>query len=203
MSDIDRISELVGNKDFTEAKKIIDQQFESEANNVEFLKLAGLTEVNLGDWMKARKYFESVVKEFNEPKFVCNWILGEVFKKLNSLNQEEPEILISPQNMAKLLKLYKSEVIGQSVARKLLDSLWGTNDDPEVVVKQQGLMQMSNSNELEGIIKAIMDENPKAVQELKAGNQKTMAFFVGQAMKKTQGKANPKLVGEIVQKLLD
>lgn len=148
-------------------------------------------------------YFEDVLKDFNEPKFVCNWMLGEVFKKLNSLEQEDTSIEISPQNMAKLLKLYKNDTIGQSVARKLLDELWGTQDNPEEVVKKQGLTQMSDTNALEEIIKAVMDENPKAVQELKAGNGKTMAFFVGQAMKRTAGKANPKLVNEIVQKLIN
>ncbi len=165
----------------------------------------GLTEkdaVLLTDDKYISDYFEAILQDFNEPKFVCNWMLGEVFKKLNALEQEDTEILISPQNMAKLLKLYKSETIGQSVARKLLDELWGTDKNPEEVVKEQGLTQMSDTNQLEGIIKAIMDENPKAVQELKSGNNKTMAFFVGQAMKKTAGKANPKLVNEIVQKLI-
>lgn len=147
-------------------------------------------------------YFEQVIKIFNEPKFVCNWILGEVFKKLNTLNEEEPNIAISPQNMAKLLKLYHSETIGQKAARKLLDDLWGTEKDPEAIVKEQNLAQDNNTEGLEEVIKQIIQNNPKAVQELKGGNQKTMAFFVGQAMKATGGKANPKLVNEIVLKLI-
>ena len=147
-------------------------------------------------------YFEEVIKSFNEPKFVCNWILGEVFKKLNSIEEEDPQILISPQNMAKLLKLYHSETIGQSVARKLLDELWGTEKDPEAVVKEKGLAQNNDASGLEEVIKTIMQNNPKAVEELKSGNQKTMAFFVGQAMRATGGKANPKLVNEIVNKLI-
>ena len=147
-------------------------------------------------------YFEQVIEIFNEPKFVCNWILGEVFKKLNTLNEEEPNIAISPQNMAKLLKLYHSETIGQKAARKLLDDLWGTEKDPEAIVKEQNLVQDNNTEGLEDVIKQIIQNNPKAVQELKGGNQKTMAFFVGQAMKATGGKANPKLVNEIVLKLI-
>ena len=171
----------------------------------EYVKNLGLTQQDaalLTNEKYVSDYFEAVIKEFNEPKFVCNWILSEVFKKLNTLEQEEIEILISPKNMAKLLKLYHSQTIGQSVARKLLDDLWGTNADPEAIVKEKGLAQNNDTKGLEEIIKKIMESNPKAVQELKAGNQKTMAFFVGQAMKATSGKANPKLVNEIVNKLI-
>ena len=171
----------------------------------EYVKNLGLTEQDallLTNEKYVSDYFEAVIKEFNEPKFVCNWILGEVFKKLNTLEQEEIEILISPKNMAKLLKLYNSQTIGQNVARKLLDELWGTDNDPEIIVKEKGLAQNNDTKGLEEIIKNIMQNNPKAVEELKNGNQKTMAFFVGQAMKATSGKANPKLVNEIVNKLI-
>ncbi|MBR1925278.1 MAG: Asp-tRNA(Asn)/Glu-tRNA(Gln) amidotransferase subunit GatB [Clostridia bacterium] len=171
----------------------------------EYVKNLGLTEQDallLTNEKYVSDYFDQVIKEFNEPKFVCNWILGEVFKKLNTLDNEEIEILISPKNMAKLLKLYHAQTIGQNVARKLLDELWGTDDDPEIIVKEKGLAQNNDAKGLEEIIKNIMQNNQKAVEELKNGNQKTMAFFVGQAMKATSGKANPKLVNEIVQKLI-
>ncbi len=147
-------------------------------------------------------YYEKVLEIFNEPKFVCNWILGEVFKKINAVQSEEIEIAISPENMAKLLNLYKSEKISQSVARQLLDELWGTNLDPEMVVNEKGLAQMSDTAGLEEILKQIVNENPKAVQELKNGNQKTIAFFIGQAKKATNGKANPKLINELLNKLI-
>ncbi len=171
----------------------------------DYVEKLGLTENDaklLTNEKYVSDYFEETIKYFNEPKFVCNWILGEVFKKLNSLDDESAEIGISAQNMAKLLKLYHSDSIGQKVARNLLDELWGTDLDPEQVVKEKGLMQNNDTSGLEEIIKKIMNNNPKAVNELKSGNQKTMAFFVGQAMKATSGKANPKLVNEIVSKLI-
>ena len=171
----------------------------------EYVSKLNLTESDaklLTEERKTADYFEAVVKLFDEPKFVCNWILGEVFKKLNTIEDDDKNIEISSENMAKLLKLYHSETIGQSVARKLLDDLWGTCLDPEQVVKEKGLAQNNDTAGLEEVLKKIMAENPKAVQELQAGNQKTMAFFVGQAMRATSGKANPKLVNEIVNKLI-
>lgn len=146
-------------------------------------------------------YFEEVIQIFKQPKFVCNWILGEVFKKLNTL-EEDDEIKISASNMAKLLKLYFEEKIGQATARQLLDEIWESDADPEVIVQQKGLGQNNDSAELEVILRKMMAENASAVQDLKAGNQKTMAFFVGQAMRATSGKANPKIVNEIVNKLI-
>lgn len=171
----------------------------------DYVQKLGLTEKDarlLTDDKYISDYFEDVLKTFNEPKFVCNWILGEVFKKLNTIEEEDAQILISPQNMAKLLKMYHSDQIGQKVARTLLDDLWGTEQDPEVFVKEKGLLQNNDVGGLKEVIKTIMQNNPKAVEELKSGNQKTMAFFVGQTMKATGGKANPKLVNEIVNKLI-
>ena len=171
----------------------------------QYVEKMGLTEKDAELLTQDRKiadYFETVVKSFNQPKFICNWILGEVFKKLNSLENDDAEIEINPENMAKLLKLYHSETIGQATARQLLDELWGTDKNPEIIVKERGLAQVNDTAGLETLLKKIMADNPKAVEELKAGNQKMMAFFVGQSMKATNGKANPKLVNEIVQKLI-
>lgn len=171
----------------------------------EYVEKMGLTEKDAELLTQDRKiadYFEAVVKIFNQPKFICNWILGEVFKKMNTLEDDDAEIEISAENMAKLLKMYHGDTIGQSVARQLLDELWGTDKNPEDIVKAKGLAQVNDTAGLETILKKVIQDNPKAVEELKSGNQKTMAFFVGQAMKATGGKANPKLVSEIVQKLI-
>ena len=151
---------------------------------------------------KISDYFDEIIKQFNQPKFVCNWICGEVFKKLNTETYEDANIEVSAKQMANLLQLYHSGTINQAVARQLLDEIWGTDLIPENIVKEKGLAQISDEKGLEEILTKIVNENPKAVAELKAGNQKTMAFFIGQTMKATNGKANPKLVGEILNKII-
>ena len=165
----------------------------------------GLSEQDADLLTAERKYadfFEAVLNEFNEPKFVCNWITAEVFKKLNAVEDEDKNIQIDAVALAKLLQMYKEEKINQAGARKLFEVLWNEGGDPDELVQTLGLAQMNDSGALREVIKGIVEANPKAVQELREGNAKTMAFFVGQAMKATQGKANPKMVNEIVNELV-
>ncbi|MBO5102796.1 MAG: Asp-tRNA(Asn)/Glu-tRNA(Gln) amidotransferase subunit GatB, partial [Clostridia bacterium] len=166
----------------------------------------GLTEQDANLLTAERKYadfFEAVLQDFNEPKFVCNWITAEVFKKLNALDEDDKIIPVQPKQLAEMLKMYKAEEINQAGARKIFDILWEKGGEPRELVEALGLKQMNDTGALKEVIQTIMQANPKAVQELKDGNQKTMAFFVGQAMKATQGKANPKMVADIVNELIN
>ena len=147
-------------------------------------------------------FFEAVLKLFNEPKFVCNWITAEVFKKLNAIEDEERTISVKPENLAVMLKMYKQGEINQAGARKIFDIIWEKDVDPVKLADELGLKQMNEPGALKKELIKIVNDNPKAVKELKDGNEKTMAFFVGQAMRATQGKANPKMVADIVKELI-
>ncbi len=124
---------------------------------------------------KYAEYFEAVIREFDEPKFVCNWITGEIFKRLNTVDVDEREILVTPHALAELLKIYKSEQINQAGARKVFDVLWTDGGDPIELVEKMGLKQMNDDGALKDILLTIVQNNEKAVNELKAGNQKTMS----------------------------
>lgn len=168
--------------------------------------LWGLTEQDASLITSEREYadfFEAVLKEFNEPKFVCNWITAEVFKKLNALEEDDRKITVEPVALASLLSLYKNGEINQAGARKIFDVLWEKGGDPKVLVEELRLKQLNDTGALKAILQKIVDDNPKAVKELKDGNEKTMAFFVGQAMRATSGKANPKMVADIVKELIN
>ena len=170
----------------------------------EYIKL-GLTEQDANLLTAEKKYsdfFEKVLSYFNEPKFVCNWITAEVFKKLNALEIDDREILVDAKSLAEMLEMYKNGEINQAGARKIFDIIWEKGGEPKKLVEELGLAQMNDEDALKEIIAKIVADNPKAVAELKAGNQKTMAFFVGQAMKATQGKANPKMVSSLVMELI-
>ena len=165
----------------------------------------GLTEQDATLITSERAYadfFEAVLEYFNEPKFVCNWITAEVFKKLNALEEDDRKIAVTPQDLAKMLELYKNSEINQAGARKIFDALWEGETDPVRLVETLGLKQLNDTGALKAVLEKIIADNPKAVAELKAGNEKTMAFFVGQAMRATQGKANPKLVNDLVRELI-
>ena len=147
-------------------------------------------------------YFDAVCKLYNEPKFVCNWITSEVFKRLNVSETDDISIPVGAENLAKLLKMYKEGEINQAGARQVFDILWENDQDPIKVVEKQGLKQMNDVSAIEDIVKQIMKDNPNAVAELKGGNTKIISFFVGQAMKASHGKANPKIINDLLAKLI-
>ena len=147
-------------------------------------------------------YFDAVCQIYNEPKFVCNWITSEVFKRLNVSDSDDIVIPVRPKNLASLLKMYKEGEINQAGARQVFDEIWSTDGDPVAIVEQKSLKQVSDVSAIEQILKDIIAANPNAVAELKSGNTKIISFFVGQAMKASHGKANPKIVNDLLNKLI-
>ena len=147
-------------------------------------------------------YFDAVCSFYNEPKFVCNWITSEVFKRLNNTEEDDIIIPVSAKNLAELLKMYKEGTINQAGARQVFDEIWQNDANPIQIVEQKGLKQVSDVGAIEEILKTIIKDNPNAVAELKSGNQKIVSFFVGQAMKASKGKANPKIVNDLLNKLI-
>ena len=167
--------------------------------------LLGLTpqDANLLVAQKAYSdYFDAVCSFYNEPKFVCNWITSEVFKRLNNTEEDDIVIPVSAKNLAELLKMYKEGTINQAGARQVFDEIWQNDANPIQIVEQKGLKQVSDVGAIEEILKTIIKDNPNAVAELKSGNQKIVSFFVGQAMKASKGKANPKIVNDLLNKLI-
>lgn len=167
--------------------------------------LLGLTpqDANLLVAQKAYSdYFDAVCSFYNEPKFVCNWITSEVFKRLNNTEEDDIIIPVSAKNLAELLKMYKEGTINQAGARQVFDEIWQNDANPTQIVEQKGLKQVSDVGAIEEILKTIIKDNPNAVAELKSGNQKIVSFFVGQAMKASKGKANPKIVNDLLNKLI-
>lgn len=167
--------------------------------------LMGLSEQDAGLLVSQKVYsdfFDDVCVIFNEPKFVCNWITSEVFKRLNTSETDDIVIPVCAKNMASLLKMYKDGTINQAGARQVFDIIWQNDQDPVKVVEEQGLKQVSDVSMLEEILKQIIKDNPNAVAELKGGNTKIVSFFVGQAMKASHGKANPKIINELLSKLI-
>jgi aspartyl-tRNA(Asn)/glutamyl-tRNA(Gln) amidotransferase subunit B len=148
-------------------------------------------------------FFEACVKEFNQPKTVSNWIMGPLLGLLNSENKTVEQSPISAAALAQLLKLIDDGVISGKIAKTVFDEMAATGQPADRIVAQKGLAQVSDTGALEAEIEKIVAASPDEVARFKAGNKKLMGFFVGQVMKATQGKANPKLVNEILAKKLN
>lgn len=135
-------------------------------------------------------------------KLVSNWLTSKLFALLNSEKISISQCKITAENFAELCAMLYTNKISSSAGQKVLKIMFEKGSDPSQVVEEQNLGQVSNEKELDVILDKLIKENPKPVADFKAGNKNTLQFFVGLAMKETKGKANPKVVIEILNKKL-
>ena len=147
-------------------------------------------------------YFEAVVKEGVDAKEAANWMLGEFAKKLNEENIDISASPVKPADLAGLLKLIAKGTISGKIAKKVLPEMWKSGKAADVVVKEQGLVQITDTGALEDIVKSVIAANPQSVADYKAGKKKAIGFLVGQIMKETKGRANPGVVNQLLTKNL-
>lgn len=146
-------------------------------------------------------YYEQAAQSTSS-KSLINWILREVMGTLKEQSISIKEFSLSAQQLAKLVNLLENNIINNRAAQEVFALMLKTKQDPEVIVKEHGLEQIGNTAELEKIIANIIEANPKQVSSYKGGQEKLFGFFVGQAMKQTQGKGNPQLINELLKKYL-
>ncbi len=148
------------------------------------------------------EWFEEAVKLGGNPKLVSNWMMGEFMKLLNEDNKDIKESSLKPVQLVDLLKLIDKGAISGKIAKTVFEEMYRTGKDARVIVKEKGLVQISDEGKLEGIVDDIIAKNPSEVERFKGSEGKLMGFFVGEAMKATKGKANPKIVNELLRKKL-
>jgi len=147
------------------------------------------------------EYFEKVIKN-SDVKLATNWITGELFALLNSNDLEITKSPISAENLSKLINLIKDGTISGKIAKNVFELMADNNKDPIKIVEEKGLKQQSDPKELEKIILEILSKNQDKVDQYKSGKEKLFGFFVGEVMKISDGKANPKLVNDILKEIL-
>lgn len=147
-------------------------------------------------------YYEKVIKVTDDYKTASNWVISEVLAVINEKKIDISDFPITALNLGKLINLIKIGTISGKIAKEVFAIMLQGNTDPEQIVKDKNLVQISDTSEIELIIQKIIETNPAQVQEYLAGKEKVFGFFVGQVMKETQGKANPKMVNEILRKML-
>ena len=121
---------------------------------------------------------------------------------LNKDNIDIEESKLSSSNFAKLIERITDNTISGKIAKSVLEEIWSSGDDVDTIIESKGLVQIQDETILVKIAQSIIDNNPNQVAAYKGGKDKLFGFFVGQVMKETQGKANPKSVNEILKKLL-
>ncbi len=151
-------------------------------------------------------YFDSVIKSDqslkNSAKIVVNWITSELFSLLKENNIDIDNSPINPKYLGKLVKLIKENIISGKIAKDVLIEMFNSKQDPEIIIKNKGLKQVTDTSEIENIVDEVLKENKKMVEQYLSGKDKLLGFFVGQSMKKSKGKANPKILNEILKSKL-
>ncbi len=147
-------------------------------------------------------YFEACLTDFPQPRPVSNWVLGSLLGLLNAEDKSVDQSPISAKNLAELLKLVDESVISGKIAKTVFDDMARTGRDPKAIVEEKGLVQVSDSGAIEEIVEKILDRCPAEVAAYQNGKTQLMGFFVGQVMKETKGRANPKMVNQLLKQRL-
>ncbi len=149
-------------------------------------------------------FFEECISNSTvEAKIFSNWIITEIFSKLNKFSLKISESLITPSNLVRMLELIKNGTISGKLAKQVFEIMFDTGKDPEKIVEEKNLRQISDTQTIENIINEILASMPDKIEEYKKGKTKLFGFFVGQVMKKISGKANPELLNKILRDKLD
>ena len=171
-----------------------------ESRKERYLKEYQLSEKD-ANIITASKYlsdlFEGAIKVCNNPKAVNNWIISDISRILNETEMEPIEIPFDSNQLGKLVILIDKGTISSSIGKKVLEELFENPRDPEEIIKEKGWIQISDEGAIKEVVLKVLEANPQSIADYKAGKDKALGFLVGQAMKETKGKANPKMLNQM------
>jgi len=148
-------------------------------------------------------FFEAVVKVSNSPKLSANWIMGELSAELNNENLSINESKITSNQLGQLILRIEDGTISGKIAKEIFEKLWSSDNEVDEIIQGEGLEQVTDDKEIESMIDKVINNNPEQLEQYRSGKDRLFGFFVGQVMKASQGKANPKQVNDILRKKLE
>jgi aspartyl-tRNA(Asn)/glutamyl-tRNA(Gln) amidotransferase subunit B len=147
-------------------------------------------------------YYEAAAAEAGDPKAASNWVTGELARLLNAGNLDIRDAKVSPAELGALIRLIQDGTISGTIAKGVFEEMFATGKGARSIVDEKGLVQVSDSSAIEGIVDEIIAANPGEAARYRAGEEKLLGFFVGQVMRASKGKANPGLANDVVKKRL-
>ena len=148
-------------------------------------------------------YYENLVQLTKEPKLSANWVMGDLSAFLNKENLDIVDTRVSHENLSKLIQRISDNTISGKIAKEIFEIMWDDNNDPDTIIEERGLKQVTDSSEIESLVDKILEDNPNQLSQFRSGKEKLFGFFVGQVMKASGGKANPSQVNEILKSKLN
>jgi aspartyl-tRNA(Asn)/glutamyl-tRNA(Gln) amidotransferase subunit B len=173
-----------------------------EARHRRFMLQFDLSDYDAGILISSREladYFEQCAGVIPLYKPICNWITGPLMGWLNARGKTIGESPVSPENLARLLKLIEDGVISGKIAKTVFDEMTRSGKAPDEIVEEKELVQVTDTASIEAVVEAVLADHPEEVESFKNGKTKLLGFFVGQVMKASKGKANPKIVNEVLK----
>ena len=149
------------------------------------------------------EFFEEVTKVSNSPKLSANWIMGELSAELNNENLNIKESKVSSNKLGQLISRIEDGTISGKIAKDIFEKIWTTGKEVDDIIKEEGLEQVTDDKEIELMIDEVIENNPQQLEQYRSGKDRLFGFFVGQVMKASQGKANPKQVNDILKSKLE
>ncbi len=169
-----------------------------------------ISEFNLSEYdagiivssLRMSNYFEECLNFLQEPKKIANWLIGSVSEELNKRCLDIAQIKLKPEDLVGLIKLVESNTINNLTAKQVLTFMLDTDKTAQEIIKEKNLAQISDEESLKRIAQEVIDSNQKSVDDFKSGKENALMFLVGQVMRATKGKANPKIVRTILENLI-
>lgn len=175
------------------------------ARRERFIKEYDLPEYDAGvltDSKKLADFYEETVKLANDPKSVSNWIMGDMLRRLKDEGLEIHEIRFTSKDLADLIKLIDTGKISNKVGKKVFRTMFEEGKDPNTIVKEKGLTQISDEGEIRKMVQEVIDNNPQSIEDYNNGKDRALGFLVGQVMKASRGKANPQMVNKLLREMI-
>lgn len=170
---------------------------------MEEYKLNDKEATTLSSEQELAEYYEEIIKITNDARMSANWVLTEVLRVLKEKNIEIEQFSIAAENIGKLINLIKSNVISSKIAKEIFEILLVEDKDPEIIVKEKGLVQITDNSEIEKIVEQVLAENAASVEDYKNGKSNALKYLIGQAMRLSKGKANPQMINEMILERLE
>ena len=179
-----------------------------QARRTRFVTTYAMSDYDAGVLTMTRalaEFFDETAKLSGQPKAAANWIMGDLLRFFKDATVDLKDLSkspVTPKMLADMILLVEKGIISGKIAKTVMEEMYGTGKAPGVIVEEKGLVQISNSGELEAIVDRVMAQHGDAVAKYRSGNPASMGFLVGQVMKATQGRANPQAVNELLRKRL-
>jgi aspartyl-tRNA(Asn)/glutamyl-tRNA(Gln) amidotransferase subunit B len=179
-----------------------------EARRRRFIEAYATSDYDAGVLTMTRalaEFFDEAARLSGQPKAAANWIMGDLLRFFKDANLDMKDLSaspVTPKMLADMILLVEKGTISGKIAKTVMEEMYKTGKAPAAIVEEKGLVQISNSGELEAIVDNVMTQHADAVAQFRSGKQGSLGFLVGQVMKATQGRANPQTVNELLRKRL-